>query len=64
MLLRDTPVVVLDEPTSALDPATERALLGSLRAALEGKTLILITHRKSALALVDRTVELPRLADA
>ena len=50
----------LREFSSALDAETERGLFAPLRAALEGKTLLLITHRASALELVDRTVELPR----
>ena len=51
--------VVLDEFSSALDSKLEEQLFESLRAALAGRTLLLITHRASALALVDRVVELP-----
>ena len=58
MLLRASPVVVLDEFTSALDAATEEALIPTLRDALAGRTLLLITHRPSALQLVDRVIEL------
>ena len=58
VLLRASPVVVLDEFTSALDAATEAALIPTLRDALAGRTLLLITHRPSALRLVDRVVEL------
>ena len=58
MLLRASPVVVLDEFTSALDAATEEALIPTLRHALAGRTLLLITHRPSALQLVDRVIEL------
>ena len=61
VLLRDTPIVVLDEFSSALDAATEARLFESLRTSLKGRTLILITHRQSTLALVDRVVELPGL---
>ena len=50
--------VVLDEFSSALDADTEAALLPTLRKALVGRTLILITHRQSTLQLVDRVVEL------
>ena len=49
---------VLDEFSSALDADTEASLLPTLREALAGRTLILITHRKSTLQLVDRVVEL------
>lgn len=44
ILLQDTPVVVLDEPTVGLDPVTERELLATIFQALEGRTLIWVTH--------------------
>jgi ABC-type multidrug transport system fused ATPase/permease subunit len=62
VLLRDTPIVLLDEFSSALDAELERRLRGTLRTALEGKTLILITHRSSALELVDRVIDLEPVA--
>ena len=49
---------MLDEFSSALDADTEAALLPTLREALAGRTLILITHRQSTLQLVDRVIEL------
>mmetsp|Transcript_7898 Transcript_7898/g.23243 ORF Transcript_7898/g.23243 Transcript_7898/m.23243 type:complete len:482 (+) Transcript_7898:553-1998(+) len=58
VLLRPSPVVALDEFTAALDPATEAALLDSVEEALAGRTLLLVTHRKSALRIADRVVEL------
>ena len=60
VLLRQTPIVLLDEFSSALDTALEEKLFDSLRETLKGRTLLLITHRTSVLALVDRVVELPR----
>ena len=53
-----TPILILDEPSSALDADTEKEVVGSLRAALAGRTLIVITHRPEALRLADRVVEL------
>ena len=58
VLLRDTPIIILDEFSSALDTTLEARLFASLRESLRGKTLLLITHRASALELVDRVVEL------
>ena len=58
VLLRDSPVVILDEFTSALDAKTEESLLRSVDGELEGKTVLLITHRPSSLGLADRVVTL------
>lgn len=53
-LYPDRPVWVLDEPSAALDARSEREL-NRLMAGLAGeKTLLLITHRLSATAKMDR----------
>ncbi|WP_067051198.1 ABC transporter ATP-binding protein [Methanofollis ethanolicus] len=52
--LRDSTILVLDEPTSALDALTEERLQASLADLAEGRTVVLITHRTSLLALADR----------
>lgn len=44
ILLKDTPVVILDEPNASLDPRTEKELLQTIFTALDGKTVIWITH--------------------
>ncbi len=44
-LLKDAPLLLLDEVTAHLDPATERAVLEALAAAMEGRTVLLATHR-------------------
>ena len=55
-LLLDPPMIVLDEPTSNMDNSSEAAFKQRLGQVLEGKTLVLITHRSSMLSLVDRLV--------
>lgn len=55
-LIADPPILLLDEPTSNLDNAAERRFLDSMRTWLKGRTLLLVTHRASLLALVDRVV--------
>jgi ATP-binding cassette subfamily C protein LapB len=54
------PILVFDEPTSSVDGETEGRLLQKLRSEFEGRTLVLITHRPSMLALVDRVILMAR----
>jgi ATP-binding cassette subfamily C protein CydD len=52
-------VIALDEPSSALDPRTEGRLWRNIRLlADEGATVLLISHRTSALAIADQVVRL------
>ena len=54
-ILTKAPIILLDEATSALDEATELQLLHNLRE-LRNKTCILISHKKAALSICDKTV--------
>ncbi|SFH72293.1 thiol reductant ABC exporter subunit CydC [Pisciglobus halotolerans] len=56
ILLQNTPVVLLDEPTVGLDPVTEQTLLDTLFDALEGKTIIWITHHLQGVDQMDHVV--------
>lgn len=55
-LVGQPPIIVFDEPTSSVDTETEARLMQNLRKEFEGRTLLLITHRPSLLALVDRVI--------
>lgn len=55
-LMGDPPILLLDEPTAAMDIQSEAALIGRLKGVLDGRTLIVITHRTSLLDLVDRVI--------
>ncbi len=55
-LIQDPPILLLDEPTSNMDNASEARFRQRLVDILPGKTLVLVTHRSSLLALVDRLV--------
>jgi len=57
-LLLDPPILLLDEPTSAMDNSSEDALRQKLQTHVQGKTVLLVTHRTSMLSLVDRLVVL------
>ena len=57
-LITGARVVVLDDPLSAVDTLTERRLVGRLRPALAGHTVLVATQRLSTIALADRAVVL------
>ncbi len=44
-IIRNPAILILDEATSALDPATETAILATLKKLATGRTIISITHR-------------------
>ena len=56
ILLQESPIVILDEPTVGLDPITEKNLLATFMEALEGKTLIWITHHLKGIEHADRVI--------
>lgn len=53
-ILKDAPILILDEATSALDSVTEDYLQKSLTELMKGRTTIVIAHRLSTLANMDR----------
>jgi ATP-binding cassette subfamily B protein len=52
-ILKDAPIVIMDEPTSALDAVTESSIQRSIKEHFVGKTLIVIAHRLSTVAVLD-----------
>jgi len=57
-ILKDAPILVLDEATSALDSESERLIQDALTNLMEGRTSIVIAHRLSTVASLDRIVVL------
>lgn len=55
--LHDAPLMLLDEPTSNLDSLNEATILRSLSAREDGKTVVLVSHRVSTMALADTVLE-------
>ena len=57
-LLADCPVLVLDEATSALDSESEQLVQDALATLMRGRTAIVVAHRLSTVASLDRIVVL------
>ena len=53
ILLNNAPILLLDEPTEGLDRETERQILHLILAHAENKTLIMVTHRLTAIEQFD-----------
>ncbi|WP_341530438.1 ABC transporter ATP-binding protein [Nostoc sp. UHCC 0302] len=54
VILKDAPILILDEATSSLDSITEKAIQDTLDLAMNGKTVIVVAHRLSTIAHLDR----------
>ena len=53
-LLRNAPILILDDSVSAVDTRTEETILQNLHETSAGKTTILIAHRISTIAKMDK----------
>ncbi|MGN0502849.1 MAG: thiol reductant ABC exporter subunit CydC [Ruminococcus sp.] len=51
--LHNAPFMLLDEPTSNLDSLNEAVILKSLREESDGRTVVLVSHRKSTMRIAD-----------
>ena len=59
-LIRNPRVLIFDEATSALDYESERIIQNNMRAICQGRTVIIIAHRLSAVRNANRIVVLDR----
>lgn len=56
VLLKNAPILVMDEATSSLDSITERYIQDKLDEIMDDKTVIVVAHRLSTVAHLDRIV--------
>ena len=56
--LKNAPVLLLDEPTSALDPATESAIMDTIKELMRGRTTLIATHRLATIHSLDQIIVL------
>ena len=59
-LISDPRILLLDDATSSIDVRLEEEIHDALRSVMEGRTTILVAHRRSTLNLADRIVVLDR----
>jgi ABC-type multidrug transport system fused ATPase/permease subunit len=58
MFYRNAAITILDEPTASIDAVTEERIFNSLEKNMQGKTVILITHRFSTVKNADKILML------
>jgi len=58
VILKNAPVLILDEATSSLDSITERAIQETLENVMRDKTVLVVAHRLSTIAHLDRILVL------
>lgn len=57
-ILKDAPILVLDEATSALDSESEKLIQNALEKLMKGRTSVVVAHRLSTIARLDRIIVL------
>ena len=58
--LKDAPVMVLDDPVSQVDTRTANAIIQAVKSQMGQKTLIIVSHRLSALRFADEIITLEK----
>lgn len=56
LIILNPDIWLLDEPTANIDDISERLILGFFHRNLNGKTLVIISHRQSSLSIVNRLI--------
>ena len=57
-LLKDSPILILDDPISQVDLETGTAIIDSIRKTAGLKTIVIVSHRLSAVNFADRIIVL------
>jgi len=57
-LLKDAGILILDDPISQVDLETGTAIINTIRALADSKTIVIVSHRLSAVNFADRIIAL------
>ncbi len=60
VIVKNAPILIMDEATSSLDSITEQAIQNSLDELMRNKTVIVVAHRLSTIAHLDRILVFDR----
>ncbi len=60
VIIKNAPILIMDEATSSLDSITEQAIQNSLDSLMQDKTVIVVAHRLSTIAHLDRILVFDR----
>ncbi len=55
-VVHEPPILLMDEPTGSMDHSTEMAVKSHLKDYIQGRTMLVVTHRNALLELVDRII--------
>ena len=55
-LVNDPQIILLDEPTNFMDNRLENNFVTKIKKFAEGKTMVIATHKRALLDLVDRII--------
>lgn len=54
--LKNSPIIIMDEPTSSIDPELEDALLKTFEKLMEGKTVLIVSHKPKTALFAQRYI--------
>ncbi|MDC7126859.1 MAG: ABC transporter ATP-binding protein [Spirochaetales bacterium] len=58
IFLQDNDLILLDEPVSNLDSENEQLIMNNLKQGLDGRSVVLVSHRSSVRSLADKIVNI------
>jgi ABC-type multidrug transport system fused ATPase/permease subunit len=60
-ILKKGEIIVFDEPLAGLDSKTREKMIGMINDLVKGKTLVVITHDKEILRIMDKAIDLNKI---